>query len=55
MSIISSEQAKSISTMVEQGLSDFDIAQQVAAGDDPEMYLESVSTIREARETDRAG
>ena len=55
LEIITTEQAENITALVDEGHTDFDIAQQIAAGDDPELLLDGVSVIREAHEAAQLG
>ncbi|WP_193989112.1 MULTISPECIES: hypothetical protein [Roseobacteraceae] len=51
MGIFSREQTTAIERLLQQGVSDFDIAQKVCpAGEDPELLLEAVSMHRDRHE-----
>ncbi|WP_459035782.1 hypothetical protein [Roseivivax sp. CAU 1761] len=48
MPILNDEQMRTARSLVGAGLSDFEVAQRVCPdGEDPELLLESVSTLRE--------
>ncbi|MBE9639222.1 hypothetical protein [Salipiger mangrovisoli] len=50
MGIFTREQSQVVEKLLECGLSDFDIARKVSArGEDPEILIDAVGTVRERR------